>query len=67
MSAHAYRTKGVTGSKGREGANGVVVGFGVVGENGDGNGGAGGSKDENGDGDGDGVRWRTGVVVNERS
>ena len=62
VSAHAYRTQGVTGSKRREGANGVVGGIGVVGGNGDGNGGWGGSGDVKGDGDGDGVGRTTGMV-----
>ena len=35
---HAHRTEGVTGSKGREGANGIGGGVGVGGGNGDGNG-----------------------------
>ena len=56
---HAHRTEGVTGSEGREGANGVG------GENGDWNGIGGGTGDVNGDGDGDGAGTRTGVAANE--
>ena len=51
MSVHVHRTERVTGSEGREGANGVGGG------NGDGNG------DVNGDGDGAGAG--TGVEANE--
>ena len=58
-SVQAHRTGGVTGSKGKEGANGVGGGIGVGGGNGDGNG------DVNGHGDGNGVGAGTGVKVNE--
>ena len=64
VSVQAHRTEGVTGSEGREGANGVGGGIGVGGGNGDVNGhgdgvGAGvelneGAQDGNGDGNGDG-------------
>ena len=59
MSVHAHRTEGVTGSEGREGANGVGVGIGVRGGNGDGNG------DVNGDGDRAGTGTATGVEANK--
>ena len=57
VSVHAYRTGGVTGSEGQEGANGGSSEIGVGGENGDGNGvGVGvGNGDVNGDGDGEGA------------
>ena len=58
-SVQAHRTKGVTESKGQEGANGVGGGSGVGDGNGDGNG------DVNGHGDGDGAGTGTGVEVNE--
>ena len=58
-SVQAHRTGGVTGSEGREGANGVRGGIGVGGRNGDGNG------DVDGHGDGDGAGSGTGVEVNE--
>ena len=58
-SVQAYRTGGVTGSEGQEGANGVGGGIGVGGGNGDGNG------EVNGHGDGDGAGTGTGVRVNE--
>ena len=66
-SVHANRPEGVTGSEGREGANGVkgriVVGAGSR----DGNGVAGGNEDVNGHGDGDGTGTgtETGVEVSE--
>ena len=49
VSAHPHRTEEVTGSKRREGANGVGVGIGVGVGNGDGNGVVGGNGDVNGD------------------
>ena len=55
----AHRIRGVTGSEGQEGANGVGGGIGVGGGNGDGNG------DGDGYGDGDGAGAETGVEVNE--
>ena len=55
VSIHAHRTKEVTGSEGREGANEVGGGIGVKGGNGDVNGGR----------DGDGARTRTGVKANK--
>ena len=58
-SVQAHRTGRVTGSEGREGANGVGGGIGVGGGNGDGNG------DVNGHGDGDGAGTGTGMEVNE--
>ena len=58
-----HRTEGVTGSWGREGANGVGVGIGVGGGNGDGNGVEGGNGDVNSHGDGDGGRAGTGTGV----
>ena len=60
-SVQAHRTRGVTGSEGQEGANGVGGGIGVGGGNGDGNG------DVNGHGDGDGAGTGTGVEVNEEA
>ena len=51
VSVHAHLTEGVTGSEGREGANGVGVGV--------------GTGDVNGDGHGDGARTRTGVEASE--
>ena len=63
VSVQADRTEGVTGSGGREGANGVGGGIGVGGRNGDGNGV--GNGDENGHGDGAGAGAGTGVEVNE--
>ena len=59
VSVQAHRAGGVTGSEGREGANGVGDGIGVGGGNGDGNG------DVNGHGDGDGAGTGTGVEMNE--
>ena len=53
-SVQAHRTGEVTGSEGREGANGVGGGIGVGGGNGDGNG------DVDGQGDGDGAGAGTG-------
>ena len=63
----AHRTEVVTGSEGREGANGVGGGIGVGGGNGDGNGVGGGNGDVNdhGNGDGAGAGTGTGVKVNE--
>ena len=58
-SIQAHRTGGVTGSEGREGANGVGAGIGVGGGNGDGSG------DVDGQGDGDGTGAGTGVEANE--
>ena len=58
-SVQGYRTGGVTGSEGQEGANGFGGGIGVGRGNGDGNG------DVNGHGDGDGAGTGTGVEVNE--
>ena len=58
-SLQAHRTRGVTGSEGQEGANGVGGGIGVGGGNGDGDG------DVDGHGDGDGAGTGTGVEVNE--
>ena len=58
-SVQAHRTGGVTGSEGREGANGVGGGIGVGGGNGDGNG------DVNAHEDGDGAGTGTRVEVNE--
>ena len=55
VSVHAHRTKGVTESEEREGANGVGGGIGVGGGNGDENGGRGWYGDVNGDGDVDGA------------
>ena len=49
----AHRTEGVTGSKGKEGANRVGGGIGVGGGNGDGDRDGGGNGDVNGHGDGD--------------
>ena len=67
VSVQAYRTGGVTGSKGREGSNEVEGGIRVGGENGDGNGVGGINRGENGHGDGDGAGagTGTGVEVNE--
>ena len=59
-SVQAHRTRGVTGSEGQEGANGVGGGIGAGSGNGDGNDG-----DMNGYGDGDGAGTGTGVKVNE--
>ena len=61
---HAYRSEEVTGSEGREGANGVKGGIGVGGGDGDGNGIGGGNGDGNGD-DGDGAGTRMGLEANE--
>ena len=58
-SVQAHRTRGVTGTEGQEGANGVGGGIGVRGGNGDGNG------DVNGHGDGDGAGTGSEVEVNE--
>ena len=58
-SVQAYRTGGVTGSEGQEGANGVGGGIGVGSGNGDGNG------DVNGHEDGDGARTGTGVKATQ--
>ena len=63
VSVHAHRTEGVTGSEGREGANGVGGGIGAGGGNGDGNGG--GNGDMNGDGDGAERGTGMGVEANE--
>ena len=60
-SVQAHRTGGVTGSEGKEGANGVGGGIGVGGGNGDDNGDVNG----HGDGDGAGTGTGTGVEVNE--
>ena len=65
VSVQGHRTKGVTGSEGREGTNGVWGGIGVVSGNGDGNGVGSGNGDVNGHGDGDGAGAGTGVEVNE--
>ena len=65
VSVQAHRTKGVTGSEGREGANGGGDGIGVGGGNGDGNGVGGGKGDVSGHGDGDGAGTGTGAEVNE--
>ena len=65
VSLQTYCTKEVTGSKGREGANGVGGGIEVGGGNGDGNGV--GGENGNGDGDGDGAGTGTGVEVSERT
>ena len=53
----------VTGSEGRERANGVWGGIGIGGRNGDGNGVGGGNGDVNGHGDGDGAEEETGTGV----
>ena len=58
VSVHAHCTEGVTGSEGREGANGV--GIEVGGGNGDGNGVGVGNGDVNGNWDGDGAETGTG-------
>ena len=55
VSVHAHRTKGVNGSEGREGGNGVGVGIGVGGGNGN----------VNDDRDGDGAVTRTGMEANK--
>ena len=65
ISVHAHRTGRVTGSEGREGANGVGGGIRVGGADGDGNGVGGGNGDVNGHGDGDGAGVGTRVEVNE--
>ena len=65
VSVQAHRTEGVTGSEGREGANGVGGGIGVGGGNADGNGVGGGDVNGHGDGDGAGTGTGTGVEVNE--
>ena len=65
VSVQAYRTGGLTGSKGRDGANGVGGGIGVGGGNGEGNGVGGGNGDVNGRGDGDGAGAGAGVEVNK--
>ena len=66
VSVQAHRTEGVTGSGGREKANGVGGGIGVGGGNGDGNNGVGsGNGDVNGHGDGAGAGTGTRVEVNE--
>ena len=64
---HVHRIEGVTGSEGRERANGVWGGIIIRGGNGDGNGVGGGNGDVNGHGDGDGAEEETGtgVEVNE--
>ena len=54
VSGQAHRTGGITGSEGKEGANGVGDGIGVGGGNGDGNGVRGGNGGGNGEGDGGG-------------
>ena len=58
-SVQAHRTRGVTGSEGQEGANGVGGGIGVGGGNGNGNG------DVDSQGDGDRAGAGTGVEANE--
>ena len=65
VSVHAHPTEGVTGSKGREGANGVGGHIGVGGGNGDGNGVGGGNGDVNDHGNGDGAEAGPGVDQNE--
>ena len=67
VSVHVHRTEGVTGSEGREGANGVGDGGGNRDDNGDGNGveGANGDVNGGGDGNGEGTRTGTGVEANE--
>ena len=65
VSVHAHRIEGVTGSEGREGANGVGGRIGVGGGDGDGNGVGGGDGDVNGYGDGDGAEAGTRVEANE--
>ena len=59
VSIHAYRTKGVAESEGREGPNGVGGGIGVGSGNGERNRVGGGNGDVNGDGNGDreGTGW----------
>ena len=57
VSVHAHRTKGVTGSEGRKGANGIGGGIQDRGGNGDGNGVGGGNVD--------GTRTRIEVEANE--
>ena len=63
VSVQAHHTEGVTGSEGREGANGFGGGIGVRGGNGDGNTIGGGNGDVNGHGDGDGAGAGTGTRV----
>ena len=63
VSVHTHGTEEVTGSKGREGANGVGGRIGVGGGNGDGNGVGGGNGDVNGDRDGDGDGSEGGAVM----
>ena len=65
VSVHEHRTEGVTGSEGREGANGVGCRIEVGGGNGDGNGVGGGNGDVNGHGDGDRAGAGTRVEANE--
>ena len=60
-------TEGVTGSKGREGANGVGGGIGVGGGNGDGTGVGGGDGDVKDDGVGDAAGTGTRVEAIERT
>ena len=67
MSAHPHRTKGVTGSEGREGAYEVGGGIRVGGVNGDGNGVGGKNGDGDGDGEGGGAGTRTGVEASEET
>ena len=62
---HAHCTEGVTGSEGREGANGVRSGIGVGGGKGDGNGVGGGNEDGHGAGTGTGTGTAAGVKANE--
>ena len=57
VSIQVHRTEGITGSEGREGANGVGCGIEVGGGNGD--------VGDDGDGDGAGAGTGTGVEVNE--
>ena len=65
VSVHAYRTKRVTRSEEREGANGVGGGIRVGGGNRDENGVWSGNGDVNVDENGDGAGTRTGVEANE--
>ena len=63
VSVDTHRTEGVTGSEGREGANGGGIGVGCG--NGDGNGVRGGNVNGDGDGAGAGTGTGTGVEANE--
>ena len=65
VSVHAYRTEGVIGSEGREGANGVGSGISVAGEIGNWNGVEGGNGDVNVDENGDEAGTRMELEVNE--